>query len=165
MSKKGVVFIAAAGNMGPTAAPSYPAAYPHVIAVTAVNRDGMNYKSANRGSYIDVSAPGVDVLTALPDAKQGYRTGTSFAVPFVTAILAANIGGVRSAETEKDLLRHVSTRDLGPPGPDPIYGAGLAMAPQRCSRRGAPVANGGTSPSDAWASQTTLIKAGEDLAP
>jgi hypothetical protein len=39
------------------------------------------------------------------------------------------------------------------------------MAPQRCSRRGAPVANGGTSPSDAWASQTTLIKAGEDLAP
>jgi len=164
MSKKGVVFIAAAGNMGPTAAPSYPAAYPHVIAVTAVNRDGMNYKSANRGSYIDVSAPGVDVLTALPDAKQGYRTGTSFAVPFVTAILAANIGGVRSAETEQDLLRHVSTRDLGPPGPDPIYGAGLAMAPQRCSRRGAPVANG-TPPSDAWASRTTLIKAGEDLAP
>ncbi len=166
MSKKGVVFIAAAGNMGPTAAPSYPAAYPHVVAVTAVNRDGLNYKSANRGSYIDVSAPGVDVLTALPDAKQGYRTGTSFAVPFVTAIVAANVSGVRSVRTEKDILGLVSTRDLGPPGPDPIYGAGLAMAPQRCARGGPAVANGNApQPSESWDARTTLIKAGKDFAP
>jgi hypothetical protein len=164
MSKKGVVFIAAAGNMGPTAAPSYPAAYSNVIAVTAVNRNGMNYKSANRGSYIDVSAPGVDILTALPDAKQGYRTGTSFAVPFVTAIMATKLGNGQPA-TEQELLAQVATRDLGPPGPDPIYGAGLAMAPQRCSRGAGAVADGAPATPDAWSTKTTFIKAGAGFAP
>lgn len=164
MSKKGVVFIAAAGNMGPTAAPSYPAAYPNVIAVTAVNRNGMNYKSANRGSYIDVSAPGVDILTALPDAKQGYRTGTSFAVPFVTAIMATKVHSGQPA-TEHELLAQLATRDLGPPGPDPIYGAGLVMAPKRCMR-GEAVADGApASGLDAWSTQTTFIKAGAGFAP
>lgn len=162
MSKKGVVFIAAAGNMGPTAPPSYPAAYPHVIAVTAVNRNGANYKSANRGPYIDVSAPGVDILTALPNAKQGYRTGTSFAVPFVTAILATK---VERTGSEVDFLKQVSIRDLGPPGQDPIYGAGLALAPKQCTRGGGAVAVGGAPDVGSWSSQTTLIKAGAGFAP
>ncbi len=71
MSKKGVVFIAAAGNHGPNAPPSYPAAYPDVIAVTAINRKGESYRSANRGSYIDVAAPGVDIPAALPMPSRG----------------------------------------------------------------------------------------------
>lgn len=164
MSKKGVVFIAAAGNMGPTAAPSYPAAYPNVIAVTAVNRNGMNYKSANRGSYIDVAAPGVDILTALPDAKQGYRTGTSFAVPFVTAIMATKVHGGEPM-TEQELLAQIATRDLGPPGPDPIYGAGLVVAPKRCARGDAVADGAPASGLDAWSTRTTFIKAGAGFAP
>lgn len=173
--QKGIVFIAAAGNMGPTAAPSYPAAYPSVIAVTAVNRNGENYRSANRGTYIDVAAPGVDILTALPDAKQGYRTGTSFAAPFVTAIVAARGRDVAHTNVKAQLLKQVSTRDLGPPGRDPIYGAGLALAPARCQGGGAgavakaaPVPHSAPEPAalsaapeiDSWSSQTTLIKAG-----
>ena len=160
MSKKGVVFIAAAGNMGPTAAPSYPAAYPSVVAVTAVNRNGDNYRSANRGNYIDVSAPGVDILTALPEAKQGYRTGTSFAVPFVTAIFATRGGDATAAGAKAQLLQQVSTRDLGPPGRDPIYGSGLALAPQRCQGgAGAVARNVPAVPShDSWS--TTFVRAG-----
>jgi minor extracellular protease Epr len=165
MSKKGVIFIAAAGNMGPTASPSYPAAYPHVIAVTAVNRNGVSYKSANRGSYIDVAAPGVDILTALPEAKQGYRTGTSFAVPFVTAIMATKVRDVVPVTAEEEILAQLPTRDLGPPGPDPIYGVGLAMAPQRCSRGNDAVAQDAPSALESWAAQTTLIKAGAAFAP
>lgn len=166
MRKKGVVFVAAAGNMGPTAAPSYPAAYPDVIAVTAVNRKGENYRQANRGTYIDVSAPGVDILTALPDSKQGYRTGTSFAAPFVTAIVATR---GRAAPVEEaslgaapmPILTHVSTRDLGPPGRDPIFGAGLALAPAQCPERQDEDAVVHAGPElDSWSSQTTLIKAG-----
>lgn len=164
MSKKGVVFTAAAGNMGPTASPSYPAAYPNVIAVTAVNRNGENYRSANRGTYIDVSAPGVDILTALPNAKQGYRTGTSFAAPFVTAILAARVGegegGAKSAPRQK-----LPTVDLGPPGQDPIYGAGLALAPQQCTGRGEAVARGAPPAHGPWSTETTFIKAGAGFAP
>jgi subtilisin family serine protease len=132
MSLKGVMFVAAAGNMGPTAPASYPGAYPHVIAVTAVNRDGENYRSANRGSYIDIAAPGVDILTALPNGKQGLQTGTSFAVPFVTAILATRAASGIVEGTEELLLERIGTRDLGAPGRDPVYGVGLALAPAQC---------------------------------
>lgn len=137
MRKKGVVFVAAAGNMGPMAEASYPAAYPHVIAVTAVNSRGESYRHANRGDYIDVSAPGVDVFTALPSSQQGYRTGTSFAVPFVTAIAATRVGRMTPDDVAlggvgSHLLRDLAVRDLGPPGRDPIYGMGLALAPDVC---------------------------------
>lgn len=132
MSLKGVMFVAAAGNMGPTAPPSYPGAYPHVIAVTAVNRDGENYRSANRGGYIDIAAPGVDILTALPNGKQGLQTGTSFAVPFVTAILATRAASGIVEGTEELLLERIGARDLGAPGRDPVYGVGLALAPAQC---------------------------------
>ena len=169
MSKKGVTFIAAAGNMGPTAPASYPAAYPHVVAVTAVNRKGINYKSANRGTYIDVAAPGVDILTALPKAQQGYRTGTSFAVPFITAIMAAKVGDARLVDAayrplEPDDISDIAMRDLGPPGPDPIYGKGLALAPRQCGHAGESVAEGQT-PANPWSTHTTFIKAGAGLSP
>jgi len=134
MSLKGIIFVAAAGNMGAAAPPSYPGAYPHVIAVTAVNRAGENYRSASRGDYIDLAAPGVDILAALPNGKQGLRTGTSFAVPFVTAILATRAASDIVDGTEDMLLERFSTRDLGQPGRDPIYGAGLVLAPAQCPR-------------------------------
>jgi hypothetical protein len=170
MSKKGIVFIAAAGNMGPTASPSYPAAYPSVIAVTAVTRDGLNYKNANRGTYIDFSAPGVDILAALPNGQQGFRTGTSFAAPFVTAIVAAS--GVRMAQgvSTATFVTRLPFQDLGPPGQDPIYGAGLARAPQQCRGGGgrgevAAVEQAPAQP-DPWAPQTTtFVNAGAGFAP
>jgi hypothetical protein len=133
MSLKGVMFVAAAGNMGPAAEPSYPGAYPHVIAVTAVNRDGEGFRNANRGSYIDVAAPGVDVLTALPNGKQGLQTGTSFAVPFVTAILATRASSGIVEGTEDLLLERIKRVDLGAPGRDAVYGVGLALAPEQCA--------------------------------
>ena len=133
MSKKGVVFIAAAGNQGPTAPPSYPAAYPQVIAVTAVTRELESYRYANRGPYVDVAAPGVQIWTAMPNGGQGYQTGTSFAVPFVTAVLAAR-KDLRSARLGADtLLERVTLKDLGPPGPDPIFGRGLLVAAPTCT--------------------------------
>jgi subtilisin family serine protease len=167
MSKKGIVFVAAAGNMGPNAPPSYPAAYPQVIAVTAINRKGNTYTKANRGAHIDVSAPGVDVVTALPKAQQGYRTGTSFAAPFVTAILATQ-GDLAFTGAKAKLLPKLSVRDLGPPGRDPMYGSGLAMAPATCGD-GTAIAADDTVPtlprpveaaSDAWGAKTTLMRAG-----
>ena len=60
MSAGGVVFVAAAGNGGPSAPPSYPAAYEQVIAVTAVDKNLRGYIHANHGDYIDVAAPGVE---------------------------------------------------------------------------------------------------------
>ena len=132
LSKKGIVFVAAAGNEGPTAAPSYPAAYPQVIAVTAVTKDLHNYRYANRGNHIDVAAPGVNIWTAMPGGRAGYHSGTSFAAPHVTAILA--VEPRKTLQQDKaDLLNGLPVIDLGQQGRDPVYGRGLLLAPSECT--------------------------------
>ncbi len=133
MSARGVAFVAAAGNRGPHGAPSYPAAYPEVIAVTAVNRSMKGYMHANAGSYVDVAQPGVDVWTALPGGREGYRTGTSFAAPFFTGIVATLPMARAGVHSKAELLGRLSYRDLGSPGRDPVFGRGLAFAPDRCT--------------------------------
>jgi subtilisin family serine protease len=137
MSASGVLFVAAAGNGGPNAAPSYPAAYDHVIAVTAVDKDLRGYIYANHGDYIDVAAPGVGIWTAIPGMLEGYQSGTSFAAPHVTAILAAIRGRIND-KSKDEVLKAVEIRDLGQVGRDRIYGRGLAMAPKGCPLRDDP---------------------------
>jgi subtilisin family serine protease len=66
---KGVVLIAAAGNLGPKSPPLYPAADPNVIAVTAVDQNDHLFAGANQGPYIAVAAPGVNVLEPAPGSK------------------------------------------------------------------------------------------------
>lgn len=136
MAVKGVVFVAAAGNRGPNGPASYPAAYSEVIAVTAVAQDERGYRHATHGDYVDMAAPGVDVFTALPMGKTGLRTGTSFAAPFVTGLLAAMPAARRGVMTKNDLMSRISTRDLGAPGRDPVFGEGLPQAPERCDEIG-----------------------------
>ncbi len=136
MAAKGVIFVAAAGNRGANGPPSYPAAYKQVIAVTAISKDMRNYRHANRGAYVDVAAPGVNIWTALPNAREGYRTGTSFAAPFVTGLLAAMPEARKNIRTKDDVLARVSMQDLGPPGRDPTYGEGLPLAPESCNEIG-----------------------------
>ncbi len=151
MMKKHVVFVAAGGNEGPAAPPRYPAAYPEVVAVTAVNRALHNYPRANRGSYVDVAAPGVDIWTAYPNGHEGYRSGTSFAAPHVTALLATIYKDRGSFATPQQLIEYLPVRDLGSRGPDPVYGRGLAQAPADC--RGAD-----RKPDAALASTSTFLR-------
>jgi hypothetical protein len=132
LSGKGMIFVAAAGNEGPLADPAYPAAYPEVIAVTAVTQDKRNYRYANRGGHIDVAAPGVDIWTAVPGGKEGYHSGTSFAAPHVTGILALLPRDNPSAN-KNDILDGLPVVDLGTPGRDPVYGRGLLVAPSFCT--------------------------------
>jgi hypothetical protein len=132
----GLVFTAAAGNDGPVASPNYPAAYPEVVAVTAVTKDLRIYPSANRGPYIDLAAPGVRIWTALPDGREGYRTGTSFATPFATAVLALQHPDMMSG-SEETLLDNLRTVPLGTGERNPIYGRGLLQAPSECPGSGA----------------------------
>lgn len=83
---QGVLFVAAAGNE-PTLAPTYPAAYPEVIAVTALSPTGEIAPYANRGDFVDVAAPGVSLVHY---AGQLYMvTGTSTATANVSALAAA----------------------------------------------------------------------------
>lgn len=125
-TRRGLVLVAAAGNDGPSGAPAYPAAYSEVIAVSAVDSRGRPYARNNRGNYIYVAAPGVDVWGA--DARGGlaFWTGTSFAAPFVTASIARDMAQGRVANINDGRKRLAATaRDMGAPGRDPIYGYGL----------------------------------------
>ncbi|MGI5424686.1 type VII secretion-associated serine protease mycosin [Streptomyces sp. CA-179760] len=87
--KKGVVVVASSGNGGEKGDHiSYPAAYPGVIAATAVDRAGTRASFSTRRWYATVSAPGVDVVIADPDHKYYEGWGTSAAAAFVSGAAA-----------------------------------------------------------------------------
>ncbi|MET8614244.1 type VII secretion-associated serine protease mycosin [Streptomyces misionensis] len=87
--QKGVVVIASAGNGGDKGDHvSYPAAYPGVIAATAVDRYGTRAAFSTRRWYATVSAPGVDVVIADPDHKYYAGWGTSAASAYVSGVAA-----------------------------------------------------------------------------
>jgi len=84
---KGVVIIAAAGNTG-TSVPTYPASCSHVIAVAATDINGSLWGRSNHGDWVSACAPGVEIYSALPGNSYGYKSGTSMATAYVTAVAA-----------------------------------------------------------------------------
>lgn len=134
MARNGVIFVAAAGNEGPAAEPVYPAAYPSVIAVTAVDDELRGYRYANRGPYIDLAAPGVRIWTALPGRKEGYQSGTSFAAPYVTAMAAAVYSHIPGVKTKQTILNAFAYRLPPSSEASETYGRGLLMAPAFTAR-------------------------------
>lgn len=89
MLKRGHVLVAAVGNDGPAAPPLYPASYPGVVGVSAVDRRGQVLPEAARGPQVMFAAPGKQMVSASTGAPP-YRPvrGTSFASPIVAALLA-----------------------------------------------------------------------------
>jgi len=123
ISEQGVMVLAAAGNGGPMARPQYPAAYTSVVAVTAVDQRGRAFRLANRGDYLDLAAPGVNLRHAVAGGGYAASSGTSFAVPF--AVTAAAL--LKHQEPDIDVIGrlYAAATDIGPPGRDNIYGYGL----------------------------------------
>jgi minor extracellular protease Epr len=135
--ERGVIVVAAVGNGGPKADPSYPAAYSGVIAVTAVDATDTVYRRAGQGPHVDLAAPGVEVWTAASVSGAKPKTGTSFAAPFVTAAAAAALElkpDLDAATLIAELA--AATRDLGDPGRDDVYGFGLIQARWPCGLQG-----------------------------
>ncbi|MBI1250565.1 MAG: S8 family serine peptidase [Alphaproteobacteria bacterium] len=116
MVRRGHVIVAAVGNDGPSAAPLYPAAFPGVIGVTGVTARGRALLEAGRGPQVDFAARG--------DSAAGR--GTSFASPIVARTLARRLTAPSPERAARAVaaLESVAT-DLGAPGRDDVYGAGL----------------------------------------
>jgi Subtilase family len=127
--KKGVILVAAAGNAGPQSPPLYPAADQNVIAVTATDANDQVFKQANRGAYIAVSAPGVDILVPAPNGGEQLTSGTSVSAAEVSGIAALLIE--RNPALTPDEARTILTTTATPLGQKPRehdVGAGLANA-------------------------------------
>lgn len=119
LQAKGCLVVAAVGNDGPAAPPLYPASYPGVVAVTGVDARGRLLPEAGKASHVDFAALGAGVKVAALGGGTTSVRGTSYAAPVVAARLAAR----------SDLAAlGAQARDLGPPGPDPLFGKGLVGA-------------------------------------
>ncbi|NHM33802.1 S8 family peptidase [Neobacillus terrae] len=123
--KKDVVIVCAAGNDN-TNQPSYPAAYPGVVGVSAVDWNGRRADFSNYGNYVDVAAPGVEIASTFFNGQYASLSGTSMAAPHVTALA----GLIRSVDPnlKNNEVANVITRTTqgaGQSGFDPYYGSGI----------------------------------------
>jgi hypothetical protein len=126
---KGIVMVAAAGNAGPKSPPLYPAANTNVIAVSATDAQDKLFTASNRGSYIAIAAPGVDIFLPAPDDKYQMTSGTSFSAAYVSGLAALMLErnpALKPGEVRAILMK--TARDIGAPGRDDLFGAGEADA-------------------------------------
>jgi hypothetical protein len=123
---RGMILVAAVGNGGPTTPVAYPAAYPGVVAVTAVDSQNRVYLSANRGPQVTFAAVGVSIEAAAEGDEYEVVSGTSFASPIVAAELALARRGATTPTTAINALA-ADAVDLGAPGRDAVYGFGRVM--------------------------------------
>jgi hypothetical protein len=125
-----VVVVAAAGNLGDRGSPpSYPAANELTLAVAALDAAQAPAYFSNRGVYVDIAAFGVGVTSSVPGGGFSAWSGTSMAAPFVSGAAAR----LRAARPDVDAVAtrghlEATSRDLGDPGRDDIFGWGALDA-------------------------------------
>jgi subtilisin family serine protease len=124
----GVVLVAASGNEN-SSLPTFPAAYNKTIATSAIDRNMKRAEFSNYGDYVDLTAPGVDILSLTPNGGYANASGTSFATPHVSGVIALLLSKYPSL-TPIDVAQTLFTeaKDLGEKGLDPFYGYGLVDA-------------------------------------
>jgi len=124
----GILIIAAAGNDGNSGL-GYPASYPHVMSVAAVDAQKNKAGFSQFNAQVEISGPGVNTKSTVPDNKYAEYSGTSMACPHVAAVAA--LVWSHFPECNNTQIRHVLTKsaeDLGDEGCDVEYGWGLVNA-------------------------------------
>jgi thermitase len=119
---QGAVMVAAAGNDG-ASEPRYPAAYSKVIAVGAIGTDDRLARFSNRGRWVDLAAPGTDIISTSNSGGYDRQSGTSMAAPFVSGLAGLLASQGMSADSIRQGMQ-ATAEDLGPAGQDPRYGHG-----------------------------------------
>jgi thermitase len=101
----------------------YPAAYPEVIAVSATTAYGRLASFSSRGDWVDLAAPGTDILSTSKSGGYEMQGGTSMSAPFVSGLAGLLASQGMSAHS---IRQHMQTtaEDLGPAGDDPRFGHG-----------------------------------------
>jgi subtilisin family serine protease len=110
---KGVLLVASAGNSD-SSRPHYPAAYPNVLAVASTNGEDTKTGHSTFGSWVDIAAPGTDIVTTAVDGEYIATAGTSFSSPYVAAVGALLL-------SHRPELTNVQTRAVLENTTDPLY--------------------------------------------
>ena len=124
-SANGVMVVASAGNAGLDRL-AYPAAYPDVVSVGAVDALGQHLYYSNASDTLSLAAPGAGVVADWPNAGQVLFSGTSASAPYVSGALAAVMSqnpGMTAADARNLLFAYAN--EAGQPGPDVEFGNGL----------------------------------------
>lgn len=126
--EKGVIIVASAGNEN-TNKKQYPAAYPEVIAVTAVDENDEPAYFTNFGDWVEIAAPGVDILSTYIGNSYARLSGTSMSTPTVAGVAALtwSVFPWMSRDQVRVQLQRTSD-DLGASGFDKYYGYGKINA-------------------------------------
>lgn len=130
------LIVASSGNSEQSEA-TYPAAYPSVISVGAVDARGEHLDFSNYGTYLSVTAPGYAVNAAWPGNGYTRISGTSASAPIVTGAIAAtmsNGSGVRMSASQAAEIVMKYSDEAGISGPDSEYGVGILNVGRIMSR-------------------------------
>jgi hypothetical protein len=126
LQRSGAIIIAAAGNSGSEQA-AYPAAYPGVVSVGAVDARATQVEFSNYADMLSITAPGYAVNAAAPGGNYVRMSGTSASAPFVTgaigAVLSTSPTMITPRQAADIVLSHAD--EAGIPGPDSQYGDGI----------------------------------------
>lgn len=131
-TRRGAVVVAAAGNRG-VGDLEYPAAYRNVIAVSATDPYDQRPSFSNYGYYVDVAAPGTEILSTGKDGDYERWSGTSMSTAHVSA-LAGLLAGQRRGPLKIRNRVILTASDVGPRGRDPYYGTGIINAKKAVRR-------------------------------
>lgn len=121
---RGVIVVAAVGNDGSAAPPSFPASYGGVLAITAVDARNRVLIEAGQATHVDYAAPGAGILAQDRSGRMVSVRGTSFAVPLVAVRAAAALGRGVPAARVSDAL-DAEAIPISNRRPDPKSGRGL----------------------------------------
>ncbi|UCD51951.1 MAG: S8 family serine peptidase [Phycisphaerales bacterium] len=110
---QGVLLFASAGNSD-NDYPNYPAAYPNVVAVSSTDGEDIKTGHSSFGSWVDIAAPGTDIVTTDLNGQYIATAGTSFSSPYVAAVGALVL-------SHRPDLSHVEIRAILENTTDPVY--------------------------------------------
>ncbi|UNS99327.1 type VII secretion-associated serine protease mycosin [Streptomyces tubbatahanensis] len=126
-----VVVVASAGNdgLGGNVKKTYPASYPGVLAVASSDRNNERAPFSQSGEFVDVAAPGVDIISTVPKGGHCADNGTSFSAPYVAgvaALLRAKHGKGADRWTQENIVAQIEqTAERSIPGHDRLVGWGV----------------------------------------